>query len=121
MNTTIDTLINLDTNHYRALYKDVQDSTKGMSETDAKLWILTHFVKHGYSEKRKYRLKSEQVHETHTSKRTEKHAHTPEDIEKDVQKLIEKFRKHHGGEQGGVRDRHAGEPNQKSLFIELNK
>ena len=54
MNTMIDALITLDTDYYLSVNKDLQMATNNMSEIDKKLWILTHFVKNGYSEKRKY-------------------------------------------------------------------
>ena len=57
MNTMIDALITLDTDYYLSVNKDLQMATNNMSEIDKKLWILTHFVKNGYSEKRKYRIK----------------------------------------------------------------
>jgi hypothetical protein len=60
MSTIIDALINLDTDHYLSTYKDVQVATKNLSDVDRKLWILNHFVKHGYSEGRRHRLKSSQ-------------------------------------------------------------
>lgn len=60
MSTIVDALINLDTDHYLSMYRDVQISTRGMSDVDRKLWILAHFVKHGYAENRKHRLKTTQ-------------------------------------------------------------
>lgn len=61
MSHIIDTLINLDTDHYYTEHKDIQIATRGLSDVDRKLWILNHFVKHGYEEKRKYILKSSQI------------------------------------------------------------
>lgn len=64
MSNLIDQLITLDTDYYIKSYKDVQSTVKGMSEVDKKLWVLNHFVKYGYSEGRKYRLKEDQVIKT---------------------------------------------------------
>jgi len=61
MNQIIDTLINLDTDHYLSTHKDVQTATRSMSDIDRKLWVLTHFVKHGYLENRKYQLKTQSL------------------------------------------------------------
>jgi hypothetical protein len=123
MNTLIDTLINLDTDDYLLLHKDVQLATNGMSEIDQKLWILTHFIKNGYGEKRKYHLKtrpkktrSSSDTETKTKpkpapseKPKERHRHSrsgdDDDDETDVQKLIQKFREKHSKNNGGVRDK----------------
>lgn len=57
MSNIIDSLINLDIDHYINSYKDVQTMVKGMTEIDRKLWVLSHLVKYGYGEGRKYRLK----------------------------------------------------------------
>ena len=143
MTSIIDTLINLDTEYYLSLYKDVQSATKGMSEIDQKLWVLNHFIKYGYSEHRKYRLKTSKISDSHdehtrehsketpkehskeTSKehhrsRSHEHTHkqntTPDsssDSEKDVQELIKNFRQKHHKDTGGVRDK----PDDKSIPV----
>jgi|UniRef100_A0A6C0BJT0 hypothetical protein len=56
-NHLLDRLINLDTDQYYQDYKDVQSATRKMTPTDRQLWILSHFIKNGYREHRKYRLK----------------------------------------------------------------
>ena len=125
MSNLIDTLINLDTDHYLSLYKDVQVATKNLSDVDRKLWILTHFVKHGYSEHRKYQLKTTQINQIKNRSASETKRPKPPSVrseqkprvspkndkedssdgEQDVQELIKKFRQKHGKEPGGVRDK----------------
>jgi hypothetical protein len=58
MSHLIDELINFDTDYYELLYKDLQKAVEKLNDVDKKLFLLNHFIKHGYSEKRKYRLKT---------------------------------------------------------------
>ena len=89
-----------------------------MSEVDRKLWIITHFVKHGYLENRKYRLKtcqprpvkhkSKQVDQllTETPKHHRHSHHHTSDSDSDVQTLIKKFRQDHTDQIGqAIRDK----------------
>lgn len=90
MNKMIDTLINLDIDHYISIHKDIQLATKNMLDIDKKLWVLNHFVKHGYAERRKYRLKS--LAPAATAPVT---ATAPTCDDGDVRKLIKNFQQNH--------------------------
>jgi len=57
-NNLVDSLINFDTDYYLQRYPDLQYAIRSMQEVDRKLFLLNHFIKHGYAEKRKYRLRS---------------------------------------------------------------
>lgn len=59
MTEIVDNVINLDTDDYCSRYRDIQLYTSSLTELDKKLWILTHFLKHGYDENRPYRLKTD--------------------------------------------------------------
>lgn len=102
MSHIIDQLINLDTDHYLSKYKDVQAATKGLSETDRKLWILTHVIKHGCQEGRKYKLKTSNPEISKHSKKAET---VSDDSDHDIDQLIKNFRKKHGKDDGGIRDK----------------
>ena len=116
MNNLISALINLDTANYLSQSKDLQDATKGMSEVDRQLWVLTHFVKHGYNEGRKYRLKSTvpvmaagevtpdapKPHRKHKSKKCDD---IKESTSSDAHELIKQFQQCHSDDKGGVRDK----------------
>lgn len=123
MDKIIDTLINLDVDHYLSCHRDVQYTTRGMTEIDRKLWVLNHFVKHGYEENRKYRIKnihehgdvphshmspsvspplSEHEHE-HKHKHN-KHTHK-DDTTPSIDVLVKKFREEYEDSSTGERDR----------------
>ena len=53
---TSEQLVNFDTNYYLSLYPDLQRASQGLSVSERHLWLLSHFIRHGSAEKRKYRL-----------------------------------------------------------------
>lgn len=100
MNKMIDTLINLDIDHYISIHKDIQLATKNMIDIDKKLWVLNHFVKHGYAERRKYRLKSLVPAPATATAQATAQATAPTCDDGDVRKLIKNFQQNH--KTGGI-------------------
>ncbi len=76
MNDLIDKLVNFDTDYYLQMYPDLQTITKNMNDIEKKLFLLNHFVKHGYYEKRKYRLKSYAFQNEHMKKEKKQYMET---------------------------------------------
>jgi len=130
MNHFADRLINLDTEHYFQNNSDLHPVVQGMSDVDRKLWLLSHFIKHGNAEARKHRLinnedgatipveekkkKDEKDQkerkdgkEEKKKKHRHKHSHNDDDTANiaDVQLLIQRFRHKHGHDKGGKRDK----------------
>jgi hypothetical protein len=88
MSNILDTLINLDTEDYYARYPDIQSATKSLSDVDRKLWILSHFVKHGFAEGRKHQLKT-------TQQPPHKASHSKPEKSENPRSKPDKLEKHH--------------------------
>jgi hypothetical protein len=71
MCTFIDSLINFDTEYYHSCYPDLQHATQGMDDVKRKLWLLTHFIRLGYMERRKFRLRYSTQNNFHTDQSPE--------------------------------------------------
>ena len=107
-----DQMINLDTDHYCEAHSDLKKAVKGMSVIDKKIWLLTHYLKHGHAEGRRYRLKTQKagdggdriVVKAPEKPELPKPKKNGSDIG-DVQQLIKNFQQRYGHSDGGVRDR----------------
>jgi hypothetical protein len=45
-----------DTMYYSSIYPDLQRATTGLNFNDKRQFLLTHYLRHGIAEKRRYRL-----------------------------------------------------------------
>jgi hypothetical protein len=54
----INSCINFDTEYYVSCYPDLQKIAKRMTTSEKHLWLLSHFIKSGQFENRKYRFKN---------------------------------------------------------------
>jgi hypothetical protein len=92
MNSLIYSLINLDTREYLKNYPDLNPFVKHLNPIDQQLWLLDHFVKHGYEEHRHYKIVD--VKQTHKSK-DKSHSTTVSSNPPTVKQLIHEFRQQH--------------------------
>jgi ABC-type nickel/cobalt efflux system permease component RcnA len=131
----LDQMITLDTDHYCNTHSDLQAAVKGMSPIDQKIWLLLHYVKHGRTEGRKYKLKNQPKAAASAPaasapavivKTERKREHKTNKDVTDVHELIKKFQHQHHNKGVGVRDRkndthaHAPTPMKtKNVFWEI--
>jgi hypothetical protein len=100
LDQVLNEIIKLDADHYLRSNRDLTDATRTLSETDRKLWAVTHFIKHGYNENRTYRLIGS---DTKSSGSASSEPNTSDT--KRVKDMLKQFRRVHGDCQGGVRDK----------------
>ena len=75
-------LKNFDTAFYLSSYPDLQEACRYMSESDKHAFLVAHFYNNGYSEGRKYRLRSGD-HGCKKCKKSKHHDHDHSDSDSD--------------------------------------